>query len=242
MRDDGLIRIIAVVAAASGVLAAVTGHGGVAAVAGICAVVVAGIAVRSRDAVDPGPAASSGAIDLREEQASVVPVVQSPVAESSADEPPVAGEFTSETSAQLLDLDHLASALRGRIAIARRALRPLSIVHIMILGADEGSGPVAAELMAAAARATLRESDIVGRRDDGVYVVVLEDTGEDGAVWTTERLRRHIAGTIEPRRFHAGVASYPSHGLDAESVEANAMKALRAAQEWDRDRIEVAVH
>lgn len=234
MRDDGLIRVAAAAAAASGVFAAVTGQGAMALLAGLCAVTCAVLTRRATGAASTASGAPlTQALDLRTE----------PTPDELESEPTSrVAPMPVETLPQLLDLDYLDSALRGRIAVARRALRPLSVVYIMILGTDERSGPVPAELIAAAATATLRESDIVGRRDDGVYVVVLEDTGEDGAVWTTERLRRHITGTIGPRRFQAGVASYPNHGLDAESVVANAARALRAAQEWDRDRIEVAVH
>lgn len=232
MRGDGLLRIVAAGAAICGVVALVTGSPIGAAVAGLLALASAGITLGRRDAAPvvptPGsPSLDGAAIDLRE-----------PPAPPSAPPRPVAPVSASPV---LLDVDYLSASLRGRVAVARRALRPLSVVHIMILGGQDG-GPVPAELIAAAAEATLRESDIVGRTRDGIYVVVLEDTGEDGAAWTTERLRRHIAGTIGPQRFQAGVASYPSHGLDAESVDASAARALAAAQEWDRDRIEVAVH
>lgn len=226
MAGDGLLRAVAAAAASLGVLTAATGNGVVALFAGAGAVASAALAARKgSDRSSNGAAeSSSAAIDLRAAPAAAI------------DDPVNRG-----ASPQLLDAAYLAAALRGRVAVARRALRPLSVVHVMIVSHDAG-GPVAAELIAAAAEATLRESDIVGRRDDGVYVVLLEDTGEDGAVWTTERLRRHIVGTIGPKRFQAGVASYPNHGLDAESVDASAARALVAAQEWDRDRIEVAVH
>lgn len=238
MRDDGLLRIVAVGAAICGAFALVTGSSIGAAAAGALALVSAGVAVGRRDTAPgaPGPqrpatgAPEPGepAIDLRDDPPPPVPAVHEPAPLAAA-------------SPQLLDADYLSASLRGRVAVARRALRPLSVVHIMIVGSDDG-GPVPAELIASAAEATLRESDIVGRTREGIYVVILEDTGEDGAVWTAERLRRHIAGTISPQRFQAGVASYPNHGLDAESVDASAARALLAAQEWDRDRIEVAVH
>ena len=232
MRDDALLRIVAAGAAICGVFALVTGSPIGAAAAGVLALVSAGVAVGRRDTApapvpEPPTPDDSTAIDLRD----------APVPAPPAPQPPA----PAPASPQLLDADYLSASLRGRVAVARRALRPLSVVHIMILGGDDG-GPVPAELIAAAAEATLRESDIVGRTREGIYVVILEDTGEDGAVWTTERLRRHIAGTISPQRFQAGVASYPNHGLDAESVDARAALALAAAQEWDRDRIEVAVH
>lgn len=262
MAGDGLLRAAAAAAATCGVVALVTGNGVSAVAAGGCSIAVAVIAGRgtgrastpdaiATDVLDSPPAAANQ-IDLREPDPVTIPAAEvPPVEEAAPSEPvppepvpsePVPAESATAASAQLFDGDYLAATLKGRIAVARRALRPLSVVHLRIASDDEHGDGVPARLIAAAAEATLRESDIVGRRDDGVYVVVLEDTGEDGAVWTTERLRRHIAGTIGPQRFQAGVASYPSHGLEADAVEASAAAALRAAQEWDRDRIEVALH
>lgn len=245
MGNDGLLRIAAAAAAACGVFALVTGNAVAAAAAGACSVVVAVIAGRRSETASPAPAGEASPldqIDLREPEAVQHP---EPVEPSSSEPAPVdasPAEPAPTATAQLFDGDYLAAALRGRVAVARRALRPLSVVHVRVEADDDSGGRVPARMIAAAAEATLRESDIVGRRDDGVYVVVLEDTAEDGAVWTAERLRRHIAGTIGPQRFQAGVASYPNHGLDAEAVDASAARALIAAQEWDRDRIEVAVH
>ena len=252
MHRDGLLRVAAAAAAACGVFALLTGNAASAAGAGACSIATAVLAGRRvdrplppasrnsppRQAPDTGPSLES--IDLRESDApstgDTTQAVETPP------DPPTPDETGAAVSTQLLDGNYLAAALRGRVAVARRALRPLSVVHVRIVAEEGDVGSIPARLIAAAAEATLRESDIVGRRDDGIYVVVLEDTGEDGAVWTAERLRRHIAGTIGPQRFQAGVASYPSHGPDAEAVDASAAKALAAAQEWDRDRIEVALH
>ena len=33
----------------------------------------------------------------------------------------------------------------------------------------------------------------MARSDDGLYLILLEDTPENGAIWTLERLRRTIA-------------------------------------------------
>lgn len=226
------LKGLAAGAATFGLYSVATGQTWAALVAGLCSLSTAIVALRAVDArsrpVSSDDSATVPVPDLAEG------LIGENLTEGIADA--LVGPFGR--SPELLDEENLASVLRGRVAVARRALRPLSVVHVMIWGASDG--PLPAELVAAAAEATLRESDIVGRRADGVYVFVLEDTAEDGAVWTTERLRRHVAGTIGPRRFQAGVASYPNHGLDADSVDASAARALEAAKDWDRDRIEVA--
>jgi len=142
----------------------------------------------------------------------------------------------------LLDEHFLATTLRGRVAVARRSLRPLSLVCFEALETEGGrlAGPVATADIAQVLRRTLREADVAGRAGEGTYACILEDTGEDGAVWTAERVRRNLVEAGQARRFRAGVAAYPTHGLEAEELEAKARAALDAARDWSTDRIEVA--
>ena len=214
----------ATLAALLGGLAFVTGAGALAALAGVCAIASASLAARSRE----HPA------DVRPEP---------PM--SDRDGLRVAGPLTDDG---ILRQDFLEVTLANRVAVARRALRPLSLVLIEVfhVGGDAGdpeagSGRVITDRqITLALAATLRESDVSGRRDDGTYVFVLEDTGEDGAVWTAERMRRSLATMSGDHRFRAGIASYPSHGLDVEAIVVKAERALEVAREWNRDRIEVA--
>ena len=143
----------------------------------------------------------------------------------------------------LLGAEFVHSTLRGRMAVARRALRPLAVVCFEVheTGAGGAAGaPVPTEDVAAVLRRTLREADVSGHLEDHAYVCILEDTGEDGAVWTAERVRRSLAEGGRTRRFRAGVASYPAHGLEPGELEAKAREALVAARDWETDRIEVA--
>lgn len=202
------------VTAGVGTLALVTGIGWIAALTGLSSVALASVAVRT-------PEASA--------------VVQVEVATDEAD------VDLATVANGILDEATLDTTLRGRIAVARRALRPLSVIHLEVLDVDGGTDALASEdALDEVLAATLRESDVCGLRADGVYVFILEETGEDGAVWTAERLRRKLAMTSGDRRFCAGIASYPSHGLDADVLDAKARAALDAAREWRRDRIEVA--
>lgn len=136
----------------------------------------------------------------------------------------------------------LAATLRSRVAVARRALRPLSLVFFEVLDAPGEDGrPLDRSTIAEVLATTLRESDVAGPIDDATFVCILEDTGEDGAVWTAERIRRNLSDSTARRRFRAGVASYPSHGLEPEELREKAWSALVMARDWSRDRIEVAV-
>lgn len=129
-------------------------------------------------------------------------------------------------------------AVDGRVAAARRHLWPVSIVLVELgfdNSLDETSEVIAhrnqslvnfATLM----RQTLREADIACRLNDTTFGLILEDTSEEGGVWTAERLQialSHDATAI--RRLVAGVASYPTHGLFAKDVLVRAQSALSRA-------------
>jgi len=167
------------------------------------------------------------------------------VIDIAADEDPIRALFEAGPAAGgsgLLDEHFVRSTLRNRLTVARRALRPLAVVCFEALETDRGrpTVPVAADEVAAILKRTLREADVAAHAGAGTFACILEDTGEDGAVWTAERVRRKLVDDGRTRRFHAGVAAYPAHGLEAEELEAAARAALAAARDWSTDRIEVA--
>lgn len=135
----------------------------------------------------------------------------------------------------LLSEAYLRVALPNRVATARRVLRPISVA-VLAVGSERAVTAVSYALQDA-----LRESDTVCRLDDGRFVVLLEDTPEDGAVWTLERTRRLLVEHGEQGVLWAGVASYPAHALEPDDLLAAAEAALAAARQWPTSRIEVAV-
>ena len=136
----------------------------------------------------------------------------------------------------LLNEAYLRAALPNRVATARRVLRPISVAVVAL--EDEGL----ATGLSYALQDSLRESDTACRLDDGRFVLLLEDTPEDGAVWTLERTRRLLVDQGHGTTLWAGVASYPAHALEADALLASAEAALEAARQWPGSRIEVAVH
>lgn len=222
--EDRVLLAVAAAAAIAGAAALVTGSGLVAAISGLASIVTAALAVRASGRHDSDDA-SGAELDERPE--------------------PTDEDFHIAVAARstvgMLDEESLPQALLSRTAVARRALRPLSVVHLEVVEVGEHGERIGPrDLVAEILDTTLRESDLCGRRNDGVYVFILEDTGEDGAVWTAERLRRRVTGSPGERRYCAGIASYPNHALDADELDAKAAAALAAAREWHRDRIEVA--
>lgn len=134
-------------------------------------------------------------------------------------------------------------ALESRLASARRHLRPVAVGLIEVAEgmAVDRATPAASHNVTAALRETVREADIACRLDDGTYAVVLEDTPENGAVWTVERIRRNLVSRFGTHTMWAGIACYPAHAFSTDDLITQARIALRAAQEWKQDRIEVAV-
>ena len=140
-----------------------------------------------------------------------------------------------EAESGLLNEEYFRAALPNRVATARRVLRPISVVLARI------DSPAHARRVALALLDTLRESDTACRLDDGGFALILEDTPENGAVWTIERLRRLLSEQGTVVIVWAGVASYPAHALEAPSLVALAVQALADAQQWNQSRIEVAL-
>ena len=65
---------------------------------------------------------------------------------------------------------------------------------------------------------SLATSDLRG------YALVLEDTSENGAIWTVERIRRHMTASAPGLIMWAGVACYPAHGFTTDEILAAAAR------------------
>ncbi|HEX2577309.1 MAG TPA: diguanylate cyclase [Aquihabitans sp.] len=133
------------------------------------------------------------------------------------------------------------ASLVKRVSAARRGLRPLSVAVadvVVNVGTPQltpaPAGPVAQIMMS-----VFREADTLARSDDGLFLVLLEDTPENGAIWTLERLRRRIAEELPGHTLWVGLSCYPAFGFDADQLVSQARGALSSAREWQQDRIEV---
>ncbi|HWJ64864.1 MAG TPA: diguanylate cyclase [Acidimicrobiales bacterium] len=133
------------------------------------------------------------------------------------------------------------ASLGKRISAARRGLRPLTVAMVEVVErvgepdvAQTTPRPVAEILTD-----TLREADTVARMDSGVFAVLLEDTPENGAIWTLERIRRRISEDLPGCTVRAGMSCYPAYAFDAAQLVEQSLTALDAAREWRQDRIEV---
>lgn len=152
------------------------------------------------------------------------------------------GEGLTDPVTGLFNHEYFLVSLDSRIAAARRHLRPVAVALVDVVDGRDGAERPAADprRVAAALRETLRESDTATRLLDGRFGIVLEDTPENGAIWTMERVRRRLAEEDSDITMWAGVACYPAHAFDVPALIDRADHALSDAREWHQDRIEVA--
>jgi diguanylate cyclase (GGDEF)-like protein len=153
-----------------------------------------------------------------------------------------ANEGLTDPVTGLFNHDYFLVSLDSRIAAARRHLRPVAVALVDVVEGRQGDQRPSADArtIADALRETLRESDTATRLSDGRFGIVLEDTPENGAIWTMERLRRRLAEDNPDLTLWAGVACYPAHAFDVGALIERADAALDSAREWHQDRIEVA--
>jgi GGDEF domain-containing protein len=153
-----------------------------------------------------------------------------------------ASQALTDPATGLFNEEFFRVTLDTRVSAARRHLRPVAIVLLQVAeGVREGSSaPTAPPIVAGGIRITLRDADTACRLDDGRFALILEDTPENGAVWTVERVRRALALEHANQTLWAGIACYPAHAFDAWELFDRASQALVAAREWHQDRIEVA--
>jgi two-component system cell cycle response regulator len=148
----------------------------------------------------------------------------------------------TDQDSQLFSEAYFRVALDARLASARRHLRPVAVALLDLYEGTAGSelSPATPSRAADSIRETVRDADTACRLADGTYAVILEDTPENGAVWTVERVRRNLVSRHGSHTMWAGVACYPAHAFSADELLGQAREALVAAREWNQDRIEVA--
>ncbi len=249
---------IGLVGATLGVVAGVTGWSALALAAGACALAAGAVALRHQaelaEARATGVALAEQADELSRAKAVAEQALAARVeAELAAPPPPLTEtlprrspsggiETVTDGVTGLYNETFFRVTLDQRVLAARRHLRPVALVLVDVVRTAPGGGWLTADpvMVSTALRTTLREADTACRLADGRFALVLEDTPEDGAVWSVERLRRTLLPGHPELVVWAGIACYPAHAFDAMEVLERAADALTSAREWQRDRIEIA--
>jgi len=135
---------------------------------------------------------------------------------------------------------------------ARRYSRPLSVVMIDVDNFKHindtfghAAGDQVLTNIARRMQSVLRRSDILGRYGGDEFVVLLPETGQEGARRMTERLRAAVAQTVEkmgemdmPVSLSVGVSSsYDTTDVSLEVLLQRADKALYTSKQGGRNRV-----
>jgi diguanylate cyclase (GGDEF)-like protein len=140
--------------------------------------------------------------------------------------------------------------LKRLMAQAGRSLTPMSAILLDLdhfkeindtFGHERGDEVLAG--LGALMRSELRGSDFAGRSGGEEFIVMLPDTDRSGALKVAEHLRQALHSLSVPgvsREITAsfGVATYPDDALDGETLMRLADRALYAAKQGGRDRVE----
>jgi len=146
----------------------------------------------------------------------------------------------------------LDDTLKRLVAHANRTHTPVSLVAIDLdhfkdvndtCGHECGDELLAA--FGAMLRANLRGADVAARSGGEEFIIVLPETDRSGAMHVAEHLRRATAALTVPQlgaRLTAsfGVATLPDDALDTDALLRLADRALYAAKQRGRNRVEAA--
>jgi diguanylate cyclase (GGDEF)-like protein len=184
---------------------------------------------------------------MRESIAQAAPVLSNLRTLAKAERRAATDELTGLPNARAVQ-----DTLKRLVAQAARSELPLAAVMLDLdrfkaLNDDFGH-EAGNDVLAAVGRAldsAVRASDFVGRYGGEEFVVLLPDTDADGALALAEKIRRAVSSlqfAAVPRVVTAslGVAALAPDVLDGQTLLRNADRALYAAKEHGRDRVELA--
>jgi two-component system cell cycle response regulator len=214
----------------------------------LAAIGATAIGARLRSAEDEHTRVVDERDGLRRELDALAAIFAEEASTSRAHNLPLAQPQTEaivDTVSGLLGEQHYKVLVQKRVAAARRALQPISLVMFQVDGLDDATQEQCDAAIAALGVVigqTLRESDAACRIGNAMASAILEDTAEAGAVWAAERIRGTLHQTEigDVLTISAGVACYPTHALSALELMDRAQRALDHARSQGRDRLEVA--
>lgn len=144
---------------------------------------------------------------------------------------------------------YLRQAVDAQVASALRRDEHFTVVmvdvdNLKVYNAAHGhlAGSEVLRRLAAILRESVRRSDLVGKYGGDEFLLILPRTQPDGGVLLSERVRRRVAETLRGRAGEAlscsfGVAGFPEHGCDFESLIRAADQALFRAKGEGRNAV-----
>ncbi|MFG1298795.1 EAL domain-containing protein [Xanthobacter sp. V3C-3] len=143
----------------------------------------------------------------------------------------------------------LIESLPGLLATARDLEQPvaalvLDVDHFKDVNDTLGhsTGDQLLVEMARRLKAQLRAGDLVGRTGGDEFVVLIHDCGAEEAARIAQRLLEYIAAPVPAQKLHltmsasVGIAVFPEHGADAETLLKHADTAMHEAKRRGRGK------
>jgi two-component system, cell cycle response regulator len=141
--------------------------------------------------------------------------------------------------------------LKQRLQAAQRFGRKLSLVitdidHFKVVNDTYGHhiGDVVIKELGAILRRLKRETDVVARFGGEEFCILCEETDTKGAIQLAERVRQELADTVFETDLgklkvtcSLGVATFPAHAQERQTLFSAADKALYAAKHAGRNRV-----
>ena len=154
----------------------------------------------------------------------------------------------------LYNRKHLMESLTGEIGRSTRYERPFSLLiididHFKKFNDTYGhlAGDEVLRKMGEVFRESIRGCDYAARYGGEEFVIVMPEIGRDQGVQAAERIRASVAkekidasGNSVTVTISVGVASFPEHGDDAQTIISKADTALYQAKRRGRDRVALA--
>jgi diguanylate cyclase (GGDEF)-like protein len=154
----------------------------------------------------------------------------------------------------LYNRKHLMETLTGEVARSLRHQRPfvlliIDIDHFKDFNDTYGhlAGDEVLRRMGAVFKGSIRNCDYAARYGGEEFIVILPEIGPEDGVQAAERIRHRVAeekissnGDSVTVTISVGVASFPEHGDDAETMISKADSALYQAKKRGRNRVVLA--
>jgi diguanylate cyclase (GGDEF)-like protein len=154
----------------------------------------------------------------------------------------------------LYNRKHLMETLTGEVARSLRHQRPfvlliIDIDHFKDFNDTYGhlAGDEVLRRMGAVFKGSIRNCDYAARYGGEEFIVILPEIGPEDGVQAAERIRHRVAeekissnGDSVTVTISVGVASFPEHGDDAETMISKADSALYQAKKRGRNRVLLA--
>ena len=160
---------------------------------------------------------------------------------------------TTDPLTDLLNHGSLIAALDRELERSKRFKRPFSVLYVNLDhfkalndGFGHAAGDAALRELGSVTRGALRGIDVVGRLGGEEFVIILPETGTQGALSAAEHVRAAIASHVisicgEIRlTCSLGLASYPQDAEDRDSLIELANRAMYAAKRLGRNQVRMA--